>query len=281
MNLKDGQEYFVQDASGDSRVRSGSATYVYNNNGFQLESSTNHTTTLDWDDITNKPDLNDYIQKDLVYLKTETYNQTEINNLLANKADSTDVYTKSDVYNKTETNNLLANKADSADIYIKSDVYNKTETNNLLISKANTADVYDKTTVDSLIENAGHKLQEFTDPTGNCKYYAYKKNALVFAKTAGTVRIVKNDFVHSLTFHFDATDVDSSSRVKIDYDDTNLPADFLSYNLADVSFIQVMGSQGATKISNNVFYTDMSNPHYCELAAPFGNQGPIVVKIVY
>jgi hypothetical protein len=25
----------------------------------------------------------------------------------------------------------------------------------------------------------------------------------------------------------------------------------------------------------------MSNPHYCELAAPFGNQGPIVVKIVY
>lgn len=52
---------------------------------------------------------------------------------LNNKANSSDVYTKQQTYTQTEVDNLLSDKADS------DDVYTKTETDTLLGGKANTS----------------------------------------------------------------------------------------------------------------------------------------------
>ena len=61
-----------------------------------------------------------------VYTKAQTYSKTEVDNLLGDKADSSDVYTK------TETDNLLGDKADSDDVYTKSETYSKSEVDGLI-----------------------------------------------------------------------------------------------------------------------------------------------------
>lgn len=76
------------------------------------------------------------------------YNKTEVDGLLADKADQATTYTKSEVdtaldlkadksdtYTKTQTDNLLNNKAD------KSDTYTKTQVDSALALKANSADL--------------------------------------------------------------------------------------------------------------------------------------------
>ena len=63
---------------------------------------------------------------------TDVYSKTEVDDLLADKADSTDII---DAYTKTEVDGLLANKADSSAII---DAYSKTEVDDLLTAKADT-----------------------------------------------------------------------------------------------------------------------------------------------
>ena len=121
----------------------------------------------------------------------DVYSKTDVDNLLANKADTSaiiDAYSKTevdglmnakananDVYAKTDVDNLLSAKADSADIidaYTKDEVddlladkadssslidaYTKEEVNNLLDDKVNTddlVDAYSKEEVDNLLNN--------------------------------------------------------------------------------------------------------------------------------
>ncbi|KAA6367101.1 MAG: hypothetical protein EZS28_037371, partial [Streblomastix strix] len=125
------------------------------------------------------------------YNKSETYSQTETNNLLNNKADSGISYTKReddallllkadktqliDSYTNGETNNLLANKADSGISYTKGeedallllnadktqliDSYTKIETNNLLSSNADSGFSYTKGEDDTLLLAKADKTQ--------------------------------------------------------------------------------------------------------------------------
>lgn len=79
----------------------------------------------------------------------------ELTNGLSAKADKTDTYTKTEVDNlipdvsgfatTTQLSEGLATKANSADVYAKTDTYNKTEVDNLLNGKANTSDLPDMT----------------------------------------------------------------------------------------------------------------------------------------
>ena len=95
------------------------------------------------------------------------YNKTEVDDLLADKADQATTYTKSEVdtalnlkadksttYTKTQVDSALALKADKSDTYTKTQVdnalalkadqsttYTKSETDTLLASKANTSDL--------------------------------------------------------------------------------------------------------------------------------------------
>ena len=97
----------------------------------------------------------------------DVYSKTDVDDLLANKADTSaiiDAYTKTevnnlmdakananDVYAKTDVDDLLSTKADSADII---DAYTKEEVNDLLDSKADSSsiiDAYNKTEVDDLL----------------------------------------------------------------------------------------------------------------------------------
>ena len=78
----------------------------------------------------------------------DVYSKTEVDDLLADKADSTDII---DSYTKEEVDDLLADKADSSSLI---DAYSKDEVNNLLDGKADSSaivDAYSKTEVDTLL----------------------------------------------------------------------------------------------------------------------------------
>lgn len=74
--------------------------------------------------------------------------KTEVEEALANKANSNDVYDKQTIDAAFDSvNNALANKADSAN------VYSKNEVDNVLATKANSSDVYTKNQVDEALAN--------------------------------------------------------------------------------------------------------------------------------
>ena len=99
----------------------------------------------------------------------DVYSKTDVDDLLANKADTSaiiDAYSKTevddlmddkanvnDVYAKTEVDNLLSAKADSADIV---DAYTKEEVDDLLADKADSSsliDAYTKEEVNNLLDD--------------------------------------------------------------------------------------------------------------------------------
>ena len=78
----------------------------------------------------------------------DVYSKTEVDNLLADKADSTDII---DAYSKTEVDNLLNDKVNTDDVV---DAYSKTEVDNLLANKADSDTIvesYSKDEVDTLL----------------------------------------------------------------------------------------------------------------------------------
>lgn len=76
------------------------------------------------------------------YERAQTYSAVQINNMLANKANSTAVYSK------VEVDNLLSN--------VNTDVYSKSEVDGMLESLENTFDsnnYYTKTEIDNLLDD--------------------------------------------------------------------------------------------------------------------------------
>lgn len=92
---------------------------------------------------------------------TDYYDKEEINTLLADKADKTDIPDVSGLATKTEVSEGLATKADKTDTYTKQEVNNlipdvsgfatKTELSNGLADKADKSDTYTKQEVNNLI----------------------------------------------------------------------------------------------------------------------------------
>ena len=92
---------------------------------------------------------------------TDYYDKEEVNTLLADKADKTDIPDVSGLATKTEVSEGLATKADKTDTYTKQEVNNlipdvsgfatKTELSNGLADKADKSDTYTKQEVNNLI----------------------------------------------------------------------------------------------------------------------------------
>lgn len=93
------------------------------------------------------------------------YDKTEVDALLSDKADVSDLpdmsnyYTKSQVYNKTEADGLLSDKADISDIPDMSNYYTKSQIDNTLINNYATygylgSHYYNKSSVENLISDA-------------------------------------------------------------------------------------------------------------------------------
>ena len=74
------------------------------------------------DDYYTKTEVDELIDDIPTFDPSNYYDKSDVNGLLADKADADDVYTKSEVYNKTETDNLLADKADASSVYTKGEV---------------------------------------------------------------------------------------------------------------------------------------------------------------
>ena len=75
------------------------------------------------------------------YKKTETYNKTEVDGLLGDKVDNSDL---NNYYEASEVDELLSNKANTSalsDYYKKTETYSQNELNSLLNNKANTTDI--------------------------------------------------------------------------------------------------------------------------------------------
>ena len=90
------------------------------------------------------------IQNLSVGVPADVYSKTEVDDLLADKADSTDII---DSYTKDEVDNLLNGKVNTDDLV---DSYSKTEVDTLLTGKADSTDIidaYSKTEVDNLLAN--------------------------------------------------------------------------------------------------------------------------------
>ena len=101
------------------------------------------------DDYYTKTEVDDLIDDIPTFDPTNYYDKSDVNGLLADKADAADVYTKG------ETDTLLFDKAD------KSDVYTKAQTDSLLFFKA---DKINEKTADNLPAAS----VSFTDAGGDC-----------------------------------------------------------------------------------------------------------------
>lgn len=115
--------------------------------------------TGNYSDLLGKPDIpantsdlnNDsgFITKDVnnltnYYKKTETYTQTQVNNLLVDKADVEDIPTTTSQL--TNDSGYITNSVDNlTNYYKKTETYSQTQVNNLLSGKANTSDIPTKT----------------------------------------------------------------------------------------------------------------------------------------
>lgn len=115
----------------------------------RISKTGNYSDLLDKPNIpANTSDLNNdsgFITKDVnnltnYYNKTETYTQTQVNNLLADKADVEDIpITTSQLANDS---GFITNSVDDlTNYYKKSETYNQTQVNNLLNDKANKTDI--------------------------------------------------------------------------------------------------------------------------------------------
>ena len=247
----------------------------------------------------------------------DAYSKTEVDNLLDDKANINSVYSKDEIdalipadglYSRTDVDNMLGGKANSSDVYTKDEVdalipdnetYSRSEIDSLMNGKANSESVYSKDEIDGIVDSKANiddtyskkevddlvsqisvpTLQEFT--SGDCTFVAYEEDAISFSKTGNSVSITKNKEVQSVRFSVSTTEIGDNNRIFIDYDAGSSNNDILTYNYANVQYIQLMGSKGATRVGTNIYYTNESNPHYCECALSFGNQGPVVVKITY
>lgn len=117
---KDGQMVFVKDATGDTSVSKGWAQYMYSNSTWiKVAEQEGLDVVLDWNNVVNKPTtFTPDTTKLTGYAKTGTdgdvYTKTEVNNLLANKSDTT--HNHDDVYVKASAlATQLATKVDSTD----------------------------------------------------------------------------------------------------------------------------------------------------------------------
>ena len=83
------------------------------------------------------------------------YNKTETDTLLADKANSVDVYAKTETYSQTEVDDLLSafsgGDVDLTGYYKKTETYSQSEVDTLLDEKVNSTDVYSKTETDTLL----------------------------------------------------------------------------------------------------------------------------------
>lgn len=69
--------------------------------------------------------LQGYVKGNEVWGKQDSYNRTEIDAKLADKANKGDVYAKADVYTKAEADTKLDTKANKADVYTKAEADGK------------------------------------------------------------------------------------------------------------------------------------------------------------
>lgn len=92
-------------------------------------------------------------------IATDYYTKSEVDDLLEDKADVSDLPDMSDYYDKTEVDNALSLKANISDLPDMSNYYNKTQVDNKLDQKADITDLpdmsdyYTKTAVDNLLSN--------------------------------------------------------------------------------------------------------------------------------
>ncbi|KAA6384025.1 MAG: hypothetical protein EZS28_020448 [Streblomastix strix] len=119
-------------------------------NGIQYQGYDYNSVFLAGGGVRAISDINASIDLSNYYNKTQTYSQTETDNLLNNKANTGVSYTKG------EDDSLLFAKADKTQLI---DSYTKTETDNLLNNNANTGVSYTKSEDDSLLFAKADKTQ--------------------------------------------------------------------------------------------------------------------------
>ncbi|MFM7978156.1 MAG: hypothetical protein ACKPKO_02475, partial [Candidatus Fonsibacter sp.] len=106
-------------------------------------------------DVYNKLYIDTLIAK--YYLKTETYNQTEIYNKLALKLNATVI---NDYYNKLYIDTLIATYDLKTETYNQTEIYNKLA---LTLNASVIANYYDKSCIDTLIANYYTNTQTYSN----------------------------------------------------------------------------------------------------------------------
>ena len=155
----------------------GKAKQVDLNNEIQARTDKDNELEGKITNLTNNKSDKTYVDTELgkkantddVYKKTETYNQTEINDKLNEKANSADVYKKTETYNQSEINDKLNEKANASDVYKKSETYSKDEVNAELAKKA------DKTTVNALKSDLENTKDKLSDARTDIRYLKQNK----------------------------------------------------------------------------------------------------------
>ena len=215
--------------------------------------------TGNYNDLLNKPNIpsktsdltNDsgFITNEVDNL-TNYYTETEVNNLLSSKADTSQIPTKvSELDNDT---GFITNSTNElTNYYKKTETYNKTEVNNLLVDKADVEDI--PTTTSQLTNDSGY----ITNTVDNLTNY-YKKSETY---TQSTIDEILREQEHeiltttSLTHYYKKTETYNQTEVN------NLLA-----NKANTSDIPTKTSQ----LTNDG--SDGTNPFISEIPIASGTQ---------
>ena len=239
---------------------------------------------ITWDDVCSralvtKLDVSCYVESKLC--TPDTYTKTEVDDLLAGKANSSDIpnisgkadkattldgYGIVDSYTKTEVNDLLANKANSSEIpdvngkadksttlagYGITDAYTKTEVSDLLADKASSSDIPD----------ISGKADKATTLAGYCISDAYTKtetDTLLCTKASQSTTLSG----YGITNAYTKTEVDEivssiSSSDGFCSQKTSYCVENLVFSATDTSSY-LTGQEihfGATQCSNNAILT--------------------------
>ena len=215
--------------------------------------------TGNYNDLLNKPNIHSKtsdLTNDSGFITNEVdnltnyYTETEVNNLLSSKADTSQIPTKvSELDNDT---GFITNSTNElTNYYKKTETYNKTEVNNLLVDKADVEDI--PTTTSQLTNDSGY----ITNTVDNLTNY-YKKSETY---TQSTIDEILREQEHeiltttSLTHYYKKTETYNQTEVN------NLLA-----NKANTSDIPTKTSQ----LTNDG--SDGTNPFISEIPIASGTQ---------
>jgi hypothetical protein len=192
--------------------------------------------------LQDKANGNDVFTKDLVYQKTD------VDGLLSGKVDTLDVYTKDLVYQVTEVDDLLLGKADTTSVYSKDEVYTKTEVADLVQDSVDGNDVYTKEESDAISSTKVDTGDVYDKPSSDNRFISN-------TGTLGVVGALSVRFATNATSFITLGTLGTWNLTASYLNNYQIRFDFSTWRPSDTDYIVMANGDNVLAASNGNFTT--------------------------